>query len=171
MWRLAEDTLSQDEINDLADWLRKGERLTQGERVKAFERAWSEWLGCADSVFVGSGTTANFALMACAAEKVEREVPRVGVAAVIERGPHNETLNVACRQVRSIKEMAETIAREAGYEGEVRFSGTGPDGQYRKDADPSRLAAAVPAWTEIETPFEEGVRRTLAWYRDHVATR
>lgn len=93
------------------------------------------------------------------------------IAAVIERGPHNETLNVACRQVRSIKEMAETIAREAGYEGEVRFSGTGPDGQYRKDADPSRLAAAVPAWTEIETPFEEGVRRTLAWYRDHVATR
>lgn len=82
MWRLAEDTLSQDEINDLADWLRTGERLTQGERVKAFERAWSEWLGCEDSVFVGSGTTANFALMACAAEKVERAVPRVGVAAV-----------------------------------------------------------------------------------------
>lgn len=93
------------------------------------------------------------------------------IVAILERGPRNETLNVACREVRSIKQMAETIATEAGFEGEVRFSGTGPDGQYRKDADPSRLAAAVPAWNEIETPFEEGVRRTLAWYRDHVATR
>ncbi|MDF1702025.1 MAG: DegT/DnrJ/EryC1/StrS family aminotransferase, partial [Planctomycetota bacterium] len=82
MWRLAEDTLSQDEINALADWLRRGERLTQGELVRQFEQAWSTWLGCADSVFVGSGTTANFALMACAAERVERPTPRVGVSAV-----------------------------------------------------------------------------------------
>jgi len=93
------------------------------------------------------------------------------VAALVERGPRNETLNVACREVRSIRQMAETVAEQAGYQGEVCFSGKGPDGQYRKDADPSRLAASLPAWASIETPFEEGVRRTLEWYRNHVAAR
>jgi GDP-L-fucose synthase len=92
------------------------------------------------------------------------------IVAVIARGPANETLNVACRDVLSIRELAEGVAAAAGYEGEVRFSGKGPDGQYRKDADPSRLGRAFPDWLRIETPFEEGVQRTLAWYREHVAT-
>ncbi|MDA1194382.1 MAG: DegT/DnrJ/EryC1/StrS aminotransferase family protein [Planctomycetota bacterium] len=82
MWRLAEDTLCTAEIHALADWLKRGERLTQGEKIKQFERAWASWVGSADSVFVSSGTTANFALVACAAELVERDTPRVGVSAV-----------------------------------------------------------------------------------------
>lgn len=82
MWRLAEDTLSQDDLDALADWLGTGPRLTQGALVSQFERAWSDWLGVGESVFVSSGTTANFALVHAAARRVGRARPRVGVAAV-----------------------------------------------------------------------------------------
>jgi GDP-L-fucose synthase len=88
----------------------------------------------------------------------------------VEHGPVNEALNVAPREVLSIRELAEGVARAAGYAGEVTFSMKGPDGQIRKDADPSRLHERFPSWSDIETPFEEGVRHTLDWYRTHVAT-
>ncbi len=81
MWLLAEDTIGPDDMAALADWLLTGPRLTQGEQVLAFEAAWSEWLGCEHAVMVGSGTTANFALMAVAGRRVPHR-PRVGVSAV-----------------------------------------------------------------------------------------
>lgn len=82
MWKLAEDTLSQEDLDALADWLRTGPRLTQGPLVREFEEAWSQWLGVAESVFVSSGTTANFALVHAGARRTGRTRPRVGVAAV-----------------------------------------------------------------------------------------
>ncbi|MDA1194383.1 MAG: NAD-dependent epimerase/dehydratase family protein [Planctomycetota bacterium] len=93
------------------------------------------------------------------------------IAEAVKRGPHDETLNVANPEVRSIRELAEVVAREAGFEGEVRFTGEGPDGQFRKDVSTARLSDAFPAWEQVVTPLEEGVRRTLGWYRQHVATR
>lgn len=82
MWKLAEDTLSDEDIDALADWLREHHQLTQGQQVRAFERAWASWLGVADAVFVSSGTTANFALLAVAGRRVSGRRPRTGVAAV-----------------------------------------------------------------------------------------
>ncbi len=81
MWRLASDTVTEDDVDALASWLRTHQRLTQGELVWEFERQWSAWLGVTDSVFVSSGTTANFALVATVARRLSRR-PRVGVAAV-----------------------------------------------------------------------------------------
>lgn len=81
MWHLAEDTISHKEIDALADWLKTHPRLTQGTLVKEFERTWSDWLGVEESVFVSSGTTANFALIAAIAHTLGRQ-PRVGVSAV-----------------------------------------------------------------------------------------
>lgn len=83
MWRLAEDTLTADDLHALADWLRTEPHLTQGPMVRAFERAWSDWLGVADSVFVSSGSAANFALIAAVHQREGRgRRLRVGVSAV-----------------------------------------------------------------------------------------
>lgn len=84
--------------------------------------------------------------------------------------PLNETVNVAPAESRSIKELAELVARAAAYSGSVVFTGRGPDGQFRKDVDPSRLQELVPPWKAMETPLEDGVAKTLDWYRAHVAT-
>tara|TARA_B100001939_G_scaffold204166_1_gene175586 strand:- start:51 stop:1139 length:1089 start_codon:yes stop_codon:yes gene_type:complete len=39
--------------------------LTQGKKVLAFEKAWSRWLGVRYSVFVNSGSSANFLTFLC----------------------------------------------------------------------------------------------------------
>ena len=82
MWQLARDTIGQDDLDALAEWLRTGPRLTQGELVRRFEQEWSAWLGVEESIMVGSGSVANFALVAVAAGRIRGRPPRVGVSAV-----------------------------------------------------------------------------------------
>lgn len=82
MWKLAEDTLSGADLDALADWLRTHPRLTQGEKIREFERRWSEWLGVRDSVMVTSGSTANFALVAAVHQRLGKRDLRVGVSSV-----------------------------------------------------------------------------------------
>ena len=53
----------------LAQFIIQSDRFTQGEKVKKFEEQWSEWLGCKHSLFVTSGSTANFLLVASIIEK------------------------------------------------------------------------------------------------------
>lgn len=93
------------------------------------------------------------------------------VAHLAATGPRDTTLNVAPRESHSIRALAEHVADAAGYGGEVHFTGTGPDGQYRKDVDSTRLRAMVPAWADLETPLDTGLERTMDWYRADVAAR
>ena len=44
-------------------------RLTHGERVRAFEREWSDWLGVKYSVLVNSGASANLLTLALLREQ------------------------------------------------------------------------------------------------------
>ena len=44
---------------------KKNQILTSGKKVKKFEKEWSKWLGVKYSVFVNSGSSANFLSMAC----------------------------------------------------------------------------------------------------------
>lgn len=53
----------------LAKFIIQSDRFTQGEKVKKFEDQWSEWLGCKHSLFVTSGSTANFLLVSSVIEK------------------------------------------------------------------------------------------------------
>jgi GDP-L-fucose synthase len=62
----------------------------------------------------------------------------------------------------TIRETVETIARLVGFEGELRWDPTKPDGQPRRRVDPSR-AEALLGW-RAQMPFEEGLRNTLDWY-------
>ena len=55
------DNIDRDDINHLVEFLQQDPipRLTNGEKVIEFEKAWSEWLGVKHSIFVNSGTSAN----------------------------------------------------------------------------------------------------------------
>lgn len=61
---LMKDNITREDIDTLIEFLRGMPRLTQSENVKAFEKEWSEWLGVRYSVFVNSGSSANFISMA-----------------------------------------------------------------------------------------------------------
>jgi len=54
-WPLMENNITMEDLNVLIEFLKGCPRLTQGDNVKDFESAWSEWLGVKHSVFVNSG--------------------------------------------------------------------------------------------------------------------
>lgn len=56
---LAKDTVNNEELDKLADWIKTHPRLTMGPLTVAFEKKWSRWLGRKYSVFVNSGSSAN----------------------------------------------------------------------------------------------------------------
>ncbi len=58
-YRLADQTIDADDLQDLIGWLGTNPWLTQGPLVREFEEAWSDWLGVRHSTFVNSGSSAN----------------------------------------------------------------------------------------------------------------
>lgn len=75
-------------------------------------------------------------------------------------GPH---LNIGTGEDISIATLAATIARIVGFDGELRFDSSKPDGMPRKLLDVSRLHAL--GWRH-RTPLEVGLRRTYTWFRE-----
>ena len=62
-WPLMKDTLTWRDRLNLAKFVMTSNKFTQGEKVEEFEQAWSDWLGVDYSLFVTSGSTANFLLL------------------------------------------------------------------------------------------------------------
>ena len=65
----------------------------------------------------------------------------------------------------TIKELAETIAKVVGYEGEIFWDTTKPNGNPRKLLDSSRANAL--GW-KPKTSFEYGLTQTYRWYLQNV---
>jgi GDP-L-fucose synthase len=78
-----------------------------------------------------------------------------------------EQVNVGTGTDVTIREIAATIAGVVGFEGDTEWDTTKPDGTPQKLLDVSKLAKA--GWTS-KIPLEEGLERTVAWYREHVDT-
>lgn len=68
-WPLMKDTLTWRDRWNLAKFVMTSDKFTQGKKVEKFEEAWSEWLGVDHSLFVTSGSTANFLLLDAVKEK------------------------------------------------------------------------------------------------------
>ncbi|WP_251453545.1 GDP-L-fucose synthase [Microbacterium sp. Marseille-Q6648] len=76
-----------------------------------------------------------------------------------------EQVNVGTGTDVTIREIAETIGNVVGFHGETEWDITKPDGTPQKLLDVSKLAEA--GWTS-KISLQEGLERTVAWYRDHV---
>ena len=59
-WKLMDNAITADQRKKLANFILTKEKFSQGKYVKKFEDKWSEWQGCKYSVFVNSGSSANF---------------------------------------------------------------------------------------------------------------
>ncbi len=87
---------------------------------------------------------------------------------VMEHYEGEAFLNAGVGEDVSIRELAELVQRVVGFEGRIEWDSSKPDGTPRKLLDVSKLHAL--GW-RAEIPFEDGVRSTYQWYRDHVAGR
>jgi GDP-L-fucose synthase len=72
-------------------------------------------------------------------------------------------LNIGSGEDLSIKELASTVARAAGFTGEIQWDSSKPDGTPRKVLDVSRIKAL--GWKPTIT-LEEGIASTIAWYKE-----
>jgi CDP-6-deoxy-D-xylo-4-hexulose-3-dehydrase len=60
---LIQDTIDNQDIDNLIEWLKSYPRLTKGSKTIEFENKWSQWLGTKYSVFVNSGSSANLLML------------------------------------------------------------------------------------------------------------
>jgi len=77
-----------------------------------------------------------------------------------EPGP----INVGFGEDISIKDLATVIAGVVGFEGEIRWDSSKPDGTPRKILDSGRIRAL--GW-EPRVGLHEGIRRSYEWYLAH----
>lgn len=68
-WPLMKSSISFKDRLNLAKFVLTSDKFTQGKKVEEFEKEWSKWLGCRYSLFVTSGSTANFLLVASVMEE------------------------------------------------------------------------------------------------------
>lgn len=60
---LVQDTIDNQDIDNLIEWLKDYPKLTKGSKTIEFESKWSKWLGTKYSVFVNSGSSANLLML------------------------------------------------------------------------------------------------------------
>ena len=58
--------------------------------------------------------------------------------------------------------LAHLVARHVGYDGEIAWDTTKPNGQPRRMLDVSRAREGF--GFEARVPFDEGIGRTVAWW-------
>ncbi|WP_194166413.1 GDP-L-fucose synthase [Mycolicibacterium sp. P9-22] len=78
-----------------------------------------------------------------------------------------DQVNVGTGTDVTIREIAATVAAAVGYRGETTWDTAKPDGTPQKLLDVSKLAQA--GWT-ARISLQDGVERTVAWYRENIAT-
>jgi len=103
----------------------------------------------------GTGTpTREFLYVADAAE---------GILLAAERYNGPEPVNLGSGMEISIKDLLRLVARLTGYRGKIVWDTAKPDGQPRRCLN-TRKAEELFGFRAI-MPFEEGLRKVIAWYR------
>jgi GDP-L-fucose synthase len=119
---------------------------------------------CVDAVDEGAdfievwgtgGATREFLYVDDAAEAIVLAAERYDLA---------EPVNLGAGREISIRELVQIIADETGFRGEVRWDASKPDGQPRRSLDTSRAEESF--GFRAKTDFREGLKRTVAWYRE-----
>ncbi|HKZ55542.1 MAG TPA: GDP-L-fucose synthase [Anaerolineales bacterium] len=90
-----------------------------------------------------------------------------GILLATERYDDSQPVNLGSGREISVSELAHTIARLSGFEGQFEWDTTRPNGQPRRGLDVSRAESLFGFRAQV--PFEEGLRRTVDWFRERHA--
>lgn len=85
-----------------------------------------------------------------------------GIVAAAERYDDPEPVNLGSGQEIAMRDLAELIAQQTGFTGEIMWDATKPNGQPRRCLDVSRAKIGF-GW-EATVDFHEGLQRTIAWW-------
>ena len=88
-----------------------------------------------------------------------------GIVTAAEKYNGDQPVNLGSGFEISIKDLVEMIVKMTGFEGQLVWQMDKPNGQPRRGLDVSR-AKDYFGWS-AQVPFEEGIRRTIEWYRNN----
>ena len=88
-----------------------------------------------------------------------------GIILAAEKYDAPEPVNLGTGQEISMKDLAALIAQEVGYAGKIVWDTSKPNGQPRRCLDVRR--AKEQFGFQAAMPFEEGIRKTVAWFLEH----
>ncbi|HEY4185279.1 MAG TPA: GDP-L-fucose synthase [Polyangia bacterium] len=91
-----------------------------------------------------------------------------GLLLAAERYDSSDPVNLGSGSEISIKDLATLIARETGFLGSFAWDPTKPNGQPRRRLDVTRARERFGFTAEVT--FDEGIRRTVAYYEQNRAT-
>lgn len=92
-----------------------------------------------------------------------------GLLEVAEKYPKADPINLGTDEEVTIRELAEKIIRLSGSKALLRFDKTKPAGQPRRNCDVTKARRAVGFKAAVS--LEEGLHRTIAWYRANMKGR
>jgi len=85
-----------------------------------------------------------------------------GVLRAAQLYDESDPVNLGNGREVLIKDLVETVARLAGFTGEIKWQAGKPDGQPRRQLDTSR--AYEKFGFQAKTSFEDGLRKTIDWF-------
>lgn len=88
-----------------------------------------------------------------------------GIILATEKYNKSEPVNLGSGFEITIKDLANLIKKYSGFKGDIIWDKTKPDGQPRRRLDVSR--AKKEFGFTAKTSFEEGLKRTIEWYKDN----
>src|SRR5438876_1321891 len=86
---------------------------------------------------------------------------------LLEKYDSSEIINVGCGEDVSIRELAELICEVVGFDGDLAWDTTKPDGTPRKLLDVTKLRAL--GW-KPSIPLQDGIARTYEWFLANYAS-
>jgi len=86
-----------------------------------------------------------------------------GIVLATEKYNQPDPINLGASNEISIKELVELIAELSGFDGEIEWDTTKPDGQPRRCLDTSK--AYTDFGFKAKTEIREGLKKTIDWYK------
>jgi len=118
---------------------------------------------CVDAVRRGERTITVWGDGSPTREFLYVEDAAVGILLAAERLNESTPVNLGSGREVSIKDLVTTIAHLCHFSGEIVWDTSKPNGQPRRLLDVSRAERLF--GFRATMPFEEGLRRTIAWYK------
>ena len=120
---------------------------------------------CVDAQEAGAESISVWGTGSATREFLYAEDAAEGILMAAEQYDGSDPVNLGAGFEISIKDLAELIVKLTGFEGSIAWDATKPDGQPRRSLDTSRAERYF--GFKAHTGFEEGLRRTIEWYRSH----
>jgi GDP-L-fucose synthase len=119
---------------------------------------------CVDAVESGAPEIPVWGTGSATREFLYVEDAAEGIVLAAEHYDGAEPVNLGAGREIAIRDLVDLIARLTGFTGRIVWDATKPDGQPRRMLETSRAATLF--GFVAKTSFEEGLRRTIAWYRE-----